>query len=379
MKNNTSPSLVSLFSGAGCFDLGFEAAGFKTLLTTDIDFDCCQTIRLNRDWNNIHGPIEEISSKHIMSHANIRRKELDLLIGGPPCQPYSKSSFGTVKVPLGHEDHRASTVNEYVRVVRDTLPKVFIIENVPQFISGKNIKMKNYLERSISKINRENGTKYKLTYHQLNAAAFGVPQIRERLFIVAARNGKIFQTPEPKFFAKADAELQMKAYITARDAIGHLAAKHRNSESLELNGHWQTLLKSIPPGSNYLWHSERGGGKKIFKWRSRFWNFLLKLHPDQPSWTIAAQPGHHTGPFHWDSRRLTTLERQILQTIPANYIFYGGKSSINKQIGNGVPSAIGEMLGREIRNQLLGHNCNTTNLSLVPKAKRRRNELVVDL
>ena len=90
------PSLVSLFSGAGCFDYGFEAAGYDTRLTTDIDFDSCATISISRHkWNNIHTDVYDLKKEIIYDITGLKKFETDILIGGPPCQPFSKSAYGT--------------------------------------------------------------------------------------------------------------------------------------------------------------------------------------------------------------------------------------------------------------------------------------------
>lgn len=374
------PRIVSLFSGAGCFDIGFEKAGFKTLVTTDQSEDCCKTLAINRDWTVVNGSISELSSKAILSSAGIRKREVELVIGGPPCQPYSKSAFGGIGgLPLGHSDHRASTVQEYMRVVRDLLPKAFVIENVPQFISGKNISMKKYLEGATYRINRMYGTKYRLNFCQLNAAWYGVPQLRDRLFIVASRDGHSFELPEIRYQETADVDLGIEQYRSVWDSIGHLSHLHARDTSLQLHPKWAKILSTIPPGHNYLFHTSRGDGKNLFEWRSRYWNFLLKLHPFRPSWTIAANPGSQTGPFHWSNRRLATQELQSLQTIPSAWKFAGSNTSIRRQIGNGVPSAIGELLGLEIRRQFFSERKYSNFLSLVPEKRalpNRRNRQV---
>lgn len=369
MLINEKRKVVSLFSGAGCFDVGFEAAGFRPIFGIDIDKDACDTMRINNDCNIIQAPLKEITNTQIKNLCHLKTKELDLLIGGPPCQPYSKSSYGVLGKSKGFEDERSKTVKEYFRVVEGLLPKVFVIENVPQFITGENIKVKNYMDRTVKQINKKNGTSYKLNYCKLNAADYGVPQIRERLFIIASRFGHDFEIPEPRYFANADADLDMPSFTTTWDAIGDVYMTPKERAELEVGGKWGDLLKSVPAGSNYLWHTERGGGKKIFKWRSRYWNFLLKLHPLLPSWTIAASPGQHTGPFHWEGRRLSQLELQILQTIPTDYLISGSMTSIRKQIGNGVPSALGELLGKEIRRQFFGEKVSSERLKLIPKKR----------
>jgi DNA (cytosine-5)-methyltransferase 1 len=125
------------------------------------------------------------------------------------------------------------------------------------------------------------------------------------------------------------------------------------------------LLKSIPEGHNYLWHTPRGGGAHLFGWRTRYWSFLLKLSKNRPSWTIQAEPGPATGPFHWRSRLLSIEELARLQTFPDSYRIFGARASAHRQAGNAVPCAIGELLGLEIRRQFLGERVRKT-LKLIP-------------
>ena len=114
---------------------------------------------------------------------------------------------------------------------------------------------------------------------------------------------------------------------------------------LSLTGRWAELLPSIPEGRNYLHHTERGDGVRLFGWRRRYWSFLLKLSKRLPSWTITAQPGPAIGPFHWKSRRLSPLELCRLQTFPAGYEIDGDLRTIQLQLGNAVPSALAKTPG----------------------------------
>ena len=133
-----------------------------------------------------------------------------------------------------------------------------------------------------------------------------------------------------------------------------------------MRGRWGRLLSSIPEGHNYLWHTDRGGGVPLFGWRRRYWGFLLKLSKDRPSWTIQAQPGPATGPFHWDNRRLSHRELCRLQTFPDDVQVVGNPGSVRKQIGNAVPSLLAEVLGREIRTQFFHEERADCPLSLLP-------------
>src|SRR5581483_4332166 len=136
-------------------------------------------------------------------------------------------------------------------------------------------------------------------------------------------------------------------------------------EHLEMGGKWAALLPSIPEGQNYLWHTDRGGGLPLFGWRRRFWTFLLKLAKDRPSWTIQAQPGPAVGPFHWNSRRLSMRELCRLQTFPDDVELTGKRGSVQKQLGNAVPSLLAEVIGREIRKQFFDERVSSS-LKLLP-------------
>ena len=191
-----------------------------------------------------------------------------------------------------------------------------------------------------------------------------MPQRRERLFLIASRDGERFVVPSPTHGVGTN----LGKYLTAWDAIGDLVAEGKTSD-LEPGGKWAKLLPTIPEGHNYLWHTKRGGGKPLFGWRTRYWSFLLKLARGQPSWTISARPGPATGPFHWDNRLLSVRELCRLQTFPDDYLIYGDRRSAQRQIGNAVPCAIGELLGHEISRQLLRTPLQKT-LSLLPKRRR---------
>jgi DNA (cytosine-5)-methyltransferase 1 len=142
-------------------------------------------------------------------------------------------------------------------------------------------------------------------------------------------------------------------FRTAWDAIGDLDHVICSEDELAPSGKWARLLPSIPEGENYLWHTPGRGGDPLFGWRTRYWSFLLKLAKHRPSWTIQAEPGPATGPFHWRNRRLSIRELCRLQTIPDSYIIQGDHRAARRQLGNAVPSALAEILGLEIRRQLL--------------------------
>src|SRR3990167_412372 len=121
---------ISLFTGAGGLDFGLERAGFDTVVAIEMDSWCCKTLRHNRQWPVLEKKIEEVESELILETANLKKGEVVLLAGGPPCQPFSKSSYWVTGDTKRLNDPRANTLTEYMRVLRDTLPEVFLIENV---------------------------------------------------------------------------------------------------------------------------------------------------------------------------------------------------------------------------------------------------------
>lgn len=348
--NVKAKKAISLYTGAGGLDLGFEAAGFDTRVAVELDPNAVATLRHNRDWRVLDRDIHSINSAELLKAGSLKEGEADILIGGPPCQPFSKSGFWSTGDTKRLDDPRAGTLGAYLRVLRDALPKAFLLENVPGLAFSGKAEGLHLIEQGVAAINRERGVHYDIRLMKLNAAWFGVPQLRERVFLVASRDGQAFQFP-----AATHAEggcNGLLPYATTWDAIGDLPSNP--DPSLKVRGKWADLLPTIPEGENYLFHTERGDGLSLFGWRRRYWSFLLKLAKNLPSWTLQAQPGPAIGPFHWQSRRLSMRELCRIQTFPDDFEVMGTIQTAQKQIGNAVPSALAEVLARAINNQFLG-------------------------
>jgi DNA (cytosine-5)-methyltransferase 1 len=361
------PRIISLFTGAGGMDYGFEAAGFETVAAIEWDHDSCETIRANRSWKVIERDILDVASSEILETAGARPGEIDLLIGGPPCQPFSKSGYWSRGDSLRLEDPRANTLAAYLRVLEDARPRAFVLENVEGLAyNGKDEGLQLLLD-AIDKINRRTSSHYAPTVSVVNAADYGVPQLRRRVFVVASRDGGRFSFPHPTHADPTGTDVLagiLRPHRTAWDAIGGLVPEPH--EELEVRGKWGALLPSIPEGQNYLWHTDRLGGLPLFGWRRRYWSFLLKLAKSLPSWTIAAQPGPAIGPFHWSNRRLSARELCRLQTFPDDVTIRGSRLSVQRQVGNAVPSLLAEVIGRAVRTQLLSLPAMRSELRLMP-------------
>ncbi len=219
------PKVISLFSGAGGLDIGFEAAGFEVAVAVEQDPSCCQTLRLNRPHRPIiEGDITKLSTSEILERAGLRPLEAGLVIGGPPCQ-----SFSLAGKRLGMDEERGRLVFEFIRVVRESLPLAFVMENVKGMANWNGGAALRAIEEAVSEPILYEGKKYHYTVKGkiLNAANFGVPQFRERIFLVGNRIGREFKFPPPThgpqgpqidFFRTG----QLKPYTTVSQAIDQL-------------------------------------------------------------------------------------------------------------------------------------------------------------
>lgn len=335
---------ISLFSGAGGLDLGAERAGYEVRSAVERDRDAAATMEKN--FSHLASPVIQTDildtpTAEILRAAGLRHGERpDLLIGGPPCTPFSKSGFWLEWKREGL-DPNASLLQAYTRVLAEARPRRFVLENVYALTYG-NKASKPAFERLIREIDAAG---YDCHAGVLNAADYGVPQARPRLFIIGVPKGEPSpQLPEPTHGGKWERRISgdpQQPHVTAGEALAGLVADPEPGETV--NGKYGHLLPAIPPGDNYLFYTDkRGHPDPLFGWRSKFWSFLLKLSPDKPAPTIQAQPGPYVGPFHWDNRRLRTGEIKRLFTYPDTFEFVGSRASVQAQLGNSVPPVLAE-------------------------------------
>ena len=340
-------TVLSAFSGLGGLDLGLEAAGFTHVGCIEHDEWARRSLKANRgdEWPVLDpGDISILAPSLRPSALGLNQRDLGLLAGGPPCQPFSKAAQWSAAARVGLDDVRSHCLLDFLDLVKVFLPRALLIENVSGFVQGE-VSALGLIEDRLAIINRSEGTHYALQKLVVDAADYGVPQHRHRALLVACRDGEVFQWPKPT---------HSDSPITAWDAIGALQLE--NGELPEAVGKWAALLPSIPEGQNYLWHTDRGGGEPIFGYRTRFWSFLLKLKKSEPSWTLPAQPGPSTGPFHWDNRPLAVRELLGLQSFPDDWTVEGDHRSQVRQVGNATPPLLAEVVGRALATQLFGEH-----------------------
>jgi DNA (cytosine-5)-methyltransferase 1 len=356
-----SGSVISLFSGAGGLDLGVEQAGFRTVAAVEWDDDAADSMEKNRNEyfpelrevvrGNLYplatGAGEGITTRDILKAGGLStRNRPELLIGGPPCVAFSKSGFWLDWKRDGI-DPAASLLQAYTRVLAEAKPRYFILENV-YALTFNNKASRPAFERLLKEIDEAG---YKFTWQVLNAADYGVPQARPRLFIVGCRKRDTLpELPEPTHhgqWERRETKGGPLPHVTTGQVLADLVTEPEPEEVVR--GQWGHLLPEIPPGENYLHYTaERGHPDPIFEWRSRYWSFLLKLDPGRPSPTIQAQPGPNVGPFHWENRRLRVPELKRLFTFPDDYEFVGKRISVQAQLGNCVPPLLARQVAEQI-------------------------------
>ena len=231
--NNDLP-IISLFSGAGGLDIGFDQAGFRTAVMVEFDPACCRTLRKNMpNIPVIEGDINQIETPKILSAAGLKPLDAALVIGGPPCQ-----SFSLAGKRMGLNDPRGKLVLEFIRVVREALPKAFVMENVKGLTNWEGGKALDAIMNEAQEPITFGGKtyRYKVCYKILNAADFGAPQFRERVFIVGNRIEQDFVFPERQY-GPVDNDEGLKPYKTVRDAICSLPPATPPSEvALRVSG-----------------------------------------------------------------------------------------------------------------------------------------------
>jgi DNA (cytosine-5)-methyltransferase 1 len=219
-----NPKVISLFSGAGGMDIGFEAAGFDIAVAVEFDPSCCETLKKNRpNTPVIEGDISKLETEYILKIAGLSVLEAGLVIGGPPCQ-----SFSLAGKRLGMEEPRGKLVLEFIRIVRESLPLAFVMENVKGMANWHKGEALQAIENALKEpiFYKGKNYEYKIQHKILNAVNYGVPQQRERIFLIGNRINREFIFPKPThdFINKQKGlfEDNLKKINTVNDAISIL-------------------------------------------------------------------------------------------------------------------------------------------------------------
>jgi len=362
-KGDPARMYVSLFSGAMGLDLGLEKAGFECAVCNEIDPLAVETIRLNKpNLPVIAESVEKVSLASLSKAAGFNVKGIDLLAGGPPCQAFSV--FGQRR---GLHDGRGRLIFEFLRIVKEVKPKVFLMENVRGLHSmplvTKNAKLagargpqEHFENGSLLRelIRQFEKIGYRMDCYLVNAVNYGAPQIRERLLCIGNLFDLDVNFPPPKYSNRASDRLL--AFRTLGDVIGN-GFKDPDPSMMNFSPRKLKFLSMVRPGGNWRSLPEKIQKESMGKsWylkggRSAYWR---RLSFDFPCPTVVTMPNHAgTSMCHpTELRALTVGEMAAIQEFPSNWRFSGSATDKCRQIGNAVPPRLGEVAGRAIR-QLL--------------------------
>jgi len=312
------PTVISLFAGCGGSSLGYKMAGFKELLAIDFDKNAVDTFRYNFPevpvWRD---DITKLKTEDILSFCNLKKGELDVLDGSPPCQGFSTAGNREVN------DVRNLLFQHYVRILKDLSPKVFVMENVSGQIKGA---MKGMFIEILTELKNQG---YHVKAKLMNSMYYGVPQRRERLIYIGVRNDVGI---EPTFPVPS-----MTIQSVSEALIGITP---------DLKDTW------IPRQKRWLWKKLLPGedGQKIMGEGKAF--SVKKIDPNRPSPTILKSRGDIQ--LHWkEERRLSISELKAICSFPQSFTFLGSPSSQQARLGNAVMPKMMEAIARHIKESVL--------------------------
>lgn len=365
MSRKSGIPTVDLFAGAGGLSVGATAAGLDVRAAFELDAHACGTMGMNPGYHGavVQADVARLTGDDLRQAAGLKPKDPLIVVGGAPCQPFSKAAYWTeegeesryrraraagenVSRPAApteaRPDERRTLVEEFWRLIFESNADGFVFENVPSIRHPRNRPvLEGFRSAAIA-------AGYEVTETLGNAAQFGVAQTRERVFLLGSRKRKPV-APSPTHAVGAQAVSRLAVPATAGEALDGLDGPEFFEPEEVVTGRWAEHLRTVPPGSNYKAHTAWAGHPHpSFVTETRFWNFLLKLAPERPSWTIAASPGPWTGPFHWDTRRLRTVEMAALQGFPRGYQWAGSRRERVRQIGNAVPPPMAAAMARAV-------------------------------
>jgi len=363
--SNKKIKVLDLFSGVGGLSYGFaHDKAFEIVASNEILADMAKAYSLNHPTVKIYNcDIKDFGLKNLSEDLGIKKGDIDLIIGGPPCQ-----AFSTVGKRL-IDDPRGQLFQEYYRVLKELNPKLFLFENVKGLLSMQ----KGELLKTILSLFESLG--YRVKYEVLNSADYGVPQIRERVIIIGTKLDNNFIYPQKTHSNSKDIFSQnLKPYLTLSQAISDLPFIKSNEESFKYrskaNNEFQKLMRenetqklmdhNAPKNNDKLvklMESLPDGGSpedvpKELRPKSGFKNTYCRLWWERPTPTITrnlSTPSSSRCIHPKAPRPLTTREGARIQCFPDDYIFYGSRSSKNLQIGNAVPTFLSIALKNSIK------------------------------
>ncbi|MEM3193042.1 MAG: DNA cytosine methyltransferase [Candidatus Parvarchaeota archaeon] len=361
---------VSLFSGAMGLDLGFLAAGFDIRVANDIDPCSRDTVRRNMpELNFIHKDINKVPARELLDEASLSVGDLDVLLGGPPCQPFSPAGKR-----LGLSDPRASPLKYFVKAINELRPRAFVMEEVPGILSsrlkhfpiserGKRPPTEDEVKGSAFKVILQmlNSTGYKLVYGILNAADFGSPQVRERVLFIGLREGNPTLPEQTHSGSGIPGTLPWNSFW---EATADLLPE--GDEFARLSTTAKEYMRYVPPGGNWRELPEEFIGKAMggaYNAGGGKMGFYRRLSWDEPSPALVTAPSQKgTMLVHPEyDRFISVREYARIQGFPDDWLVQGSMEDKYRLIGNAVPVHLSYAVALHVNRLLEGKTIEPTN------------------
>lgn len=356
------PTVIDLFSGAGGTGVGFAEVGFKILGAVELDASAAETYRQNLKVEVKETDIRELSPAKFRSQLKLEKGELDVLIGCPPCQGFSRMRNGQ-----GADDERNDLVINYLKFVKEFMPRYAVFENVPGMLRYEFAK--TFYRRLCDGLKKLG---YELKEYEEDAADYGTPQHRRRVIVIAARAAQAMPELVKTHGNPFSEEVQsgkLNAWLTVADAIGNdkypklEAGQNGEGEGLYPN-HIAPIIKSQRV-KEFIKAVPHDGGSRRKVPREKWLNCHLNKnsgHADvygRMAWSKPANTltcgctnlskGRFVHPVQ--DRAITYREAATLQGFKDSFIFHG--KDISKQIGNAVPPPLSEALAEAIKREIV--------------------------
>lgn len=334
--------VVSLFSGGGGLDLGFKQAGFNIIWAIDNALDAVRTYQRNIGNHIICADLNTITPNTI--------PDCDIIIGGPPCQSFSLAGKRNT------EDQRGRLVWTYLNIIEVKKPKFFLFENVVGLLSAKNSKKENILDLLIDKFNQLG---YHVACKLINAAEYGVPQIRKRVILIGSKTGVI---DFPPITHNADGSNGLLKFVSVKEALYDLPSPMKGSvldhEPPTMSELDKFIVAHVKPGGNYMDIPSSVNSVRIQRLQREGGHTTCygRMHPDRPSYTINTffnRPNVGCNIHYSQDRLITVREALRLQSFPDSYILVAkSKQAKNLIVGNAVPPKLAFILAENLKKHI---------------------------
>lgn len=340
------PVFISMFSGAGGLDLGFERAGWHRALASDLDEDAVGTLKKNSKVAQRSTIFEEdirsLTAQTLLARAGgLAKGELTAIVGGPPCQSWSSAGH-----QLGLADERGQLFRHFIKLANQLDPRFIVMENVRGLLTARGPDGEPGSALALLREDlRSEG--WQTCVNLMNAADYGVAQRRVRLFIIAHRLGDQPTFPEPTH--SKDATSGLKKWVTLRQCLSRLP-KVKPEEIIRPTPKLAKELEGIPPGSGVKSPGKAEATRPGGHWGYKQGAFVAD--PSLPARTVTASTAQD-----WiidpklGLRRLSPRECAAIQSFPSRWTWEGKWASVYRQIGNAVPPKLAE----RVAGSLLGH------------------------